>query len=202
MRGKLIIIEGGEGCGKTSQAKALVEYLNSKGINSEYCREPGSVPEAEKIRSILLDKENNLHDLSEVYLFQAARAEFYDKIVLPKLNQGINLVSDRSGISTLAYQGYAGGQDLKLIKELNNHSTFGIESDLVIIIDVDTTKGLSKEQDPDRFAAKGKDYHKKVHEGYLAVAKEIGAFILNYEEGEFNEMQNEIRKQVDELFEK
>ena len=201
-RGKYIVIEGGEGCGKSTQAKLLVEYLLSKEIQCVQAREPGSTKEAEQIRALLLNKENNLSSLSELFLFEAARAEFFRNDVIPKLEKGVSIVSDRSGYSTEAYQGYAGGIDLNLIKQLNDLATQGIRPGLSFIIDVNASKGLSREQDADRFAAKGLSYHEMVNRGYKEIAKRNpgSCILLPYVEGNIDGIQKQIRKEVDSRF--
>ena len=174
MKGKYIILESGEGAGKSTHAKLLVKFLNSLNFPAVYSREPGSTPEAEQIREVLKSKKNKLEALTELFLFEAARTEFFAKEVLKNRTKGITTVADRSGFSSEAYQGYAGGVDLDLIRKLNFRATAGIHPDLFFLIDIDARKGLSKEQNPDRFAAKGLGYHKKVNQGYREIAKRLG----------------------------
>ena len=202
MRGKYIIFESGEGGGKSTHAKLCVDYLNQNGINTVYSREPGSVAEAEKIRNVILDKENDLSSLTELYLFEAARAEFFRKVVLPNLENGISMVSDRSMYSSEAYQGYAGGVDLGLIKMLNEKSTFGIKPDLVVLINVNAEKGLAKETDSDRISDKGLNYHEKVNLGYLQIAKENPEIfkVIPYIENGLKEMKKMYFPKINELF--
>jgi len=201
-RGKYIIFEGGEGCGKSTHSNFVLDYLSKKGISVIKSREPGGVSEAEQIRNILLSKENSLHPLSELYLFQAARTEFFRKIIIPNLEKGISVLSDRSMYSSEVYQGYAGGIDLELIKSLNKKSTFGIKPDLVVLIDIDPKKGLERESSPDRMAKKGLDFHKKVNLGYLKVAKENHEFFLvvPYVENGLEEMKSLYLPKINELF--
>ena len=199
-RGKYIIFEGGEGCGKSTHSNFVLNYLNKEGYTSIKSREPGGIEVAEKIREILLDKNHSLDSLTELYLFEAARTEFFKQKVIPNLEKGINVISDRSGYSTEAYQGYAGGLSLDLIKSLNKKSTFGIKPDLTFIIDVPVKKGLEKEVDPDRFALKGKAYHKKVNQGYLEIAKRDNCIVIPYLEGNLKKMQNEILFHINKLF--
>jgi len=201
-RGKYIIFEGGEGCGKSTHSDFVLNYLNKKGISAIKSREPGGVSEAEQIRNVLLSKENTLHPLSELYLFQAARTEFFRKIIIPNLEKGSSVLSDRSMYSSEVYQGYAGGIDLELIKSLNKKSTFGIKPDLVVLIDIDPKKGLERESNPDRMAKKGLDFHKKVNLGYLKVAKENYEFFLvvPYIENGLEEMKSLYIPKINELF--
>jgi dTMP kinase len=197
-RGKLILIEGGEGCGKGEQSKRLLECFKEKNISALILREPGGTKEAELIREILLNKKNNLDSETELFLYEAARREIFQKKIIPELNNGKNIILDRSWPSTCAYQGYAGGISLDLIKNLNYIATLGINPDLLIIININYHKGLSKEKEPDRFALKGEEYHKKVNEGYLNIAKKYSNFsvIIPYQEGKPELMQKEIQKEI------
>lgn len=200
-KGKYIVIEGGEGCGKTTQAKLLIAYLESRRIECEYGREPGSTPEAEQIRNILLNKDNNLPPLTEVFLFQAARNLFFERDLIPKLERGITIVSDRSFYSTLAYQGHAGGIDLGKIEAMSDLATLRTRHDLAFILDVEASRGLSKEENADRFAAKGSDYHEKVNEGFREIARtHSNTVLIPYIDNGVHQMQTQIREYVYRLF--
>ena len=199
-KGKYIVIEGGEGCGKTTQSQLIYDYLVSKGINSILTREPGGVEEAEKIREILKDKANDLHPLTELFLFEAARTEFFRRVVVPNLKHDVIVISDRSGYSTEAYQGYAGEQDLNLIRHLNNLSTFDTSPDLAIIIDINPRVELIKEVVNDRFSQKGLEYHIKVRKGFLEVAKRNkNCRVVSYKPGNIKGTHREIRDYVERL---
>lgn len=202
-RGKYIIIEGGEGCGKTTQAELLYNYLTEKNIPCYLGREPGGIKCAEEMRGILKNKDYDISPIGELFGFEFARAEFFDKIVIPKLKEGVNVITDRSGYSTEAYQGYAGGVDLENIRFMNRIATKRIEPDLAIIIDIDSKKGLEKEVVKDRFSAKGSGYHQKVREGFLEIAKNNSCCVkIDYIENGKDEMQNQIRKYVDKIINK
>lgn len=194
-RGKYIVIEGGEGSGKSTQAKLLHESFVRSNIQCILAREPGGILESEKIRGILLDKENTLSPITELFLFEAARAEFFKKLVIPSLEEGKSVISDRSGYSSLAYQGYAGGLDLSLIEILNKQATFGIKPDLAFIIDIHAEKGLSKELQADRFAAKGLEYHTKVNQGFrdIALRYDNNTVLVPYIENQIEETHQRIR---------
>lgn len=201
-KGKYIIFEGGEGSGKGTHSSFLIEYLKSKKIPVEYTREPGGIKEAEEIRKIILSKENNISSLTELYLYEAARTEVFSKIIIPKLNSGITIVSDRSMYSTEAYQGYAGEINLELIRQLNNISTFGIKPDLAIFIDIDAKFGLEKELNPDRMAAKGLNYHEKVNAGYREIAKNnsVNSILVPYIKDGLEEMKSIYMPRINILF--
>ncbi|RLG10939.1 dTMP kinase [Candidatus Pacearchaeota archaeon] len=199
-RSYYIVIEGGEGCGKSTHAKLLTQFLNEKGLPAERKREPGSSTISEEIRGLVLSPKSDLTSLTELFLFEAARLEFFRKDVIPNLNKGVSIVADRSGYSTEAYQGYAGGIELDLIKQLNTLATFGIKPDLAFLLDIPAEKGLEKETNQDRFAIKGVKYHEKVNQGYRNVAKENPDVfvVIPYVEGKLKEMQEQIREYVHE----
>jgi len=197
-RGKLIVIEGGEGCGKTTQAELLNEYFLERNLPVYLGREPGGVAPAEDMRLILKNKNYEISPIGELFGFNFARSEFYDKIVIPNLEKGINTILDRSGWSTEAYQGYAGGIELETIKKLNEISTRNTKQDLGIIIDIDPEVGLKKEIEKDRISQKGLEYHKKVREGFLDICKKNeNCFVVDYKEGDIERMQEEIKIYVD-----
>jgi len=201
-QGKYVVFEGGEGCGKSTHSDFVLGYLTKNGIPAIKSREPGGISEAEQIRNILLKKENNLHALSELYLFEAARTEFFRKIIIPNLEKGISVLSDRSMYSSEAYQGYAGGIDLKFIRDLNKKSSFGIKPDLVVLITIDAEKGLVKESHPDRMSGKGIEFHRKVNLGYLKIAEDNSDFffVVPYIEKGLEKMKSLYLPRINKLF--
>jgi len=200
-KGKLIILEGGEGSGKTIQISLLEEWFNQKRIPYITTREPGGTPEGERIRGVLLNREMDLPPLAEFFLYESDRSVQYLKTIKPNLEKGINILSDRSWPSTEAYQGAAGNVDINLVKQLNRVATFGIMPDLLMILDIDPRRGLNQEELPDRFAEKGLEYHLKVREGYLDIAKRYPKFstIISYEHNNISGMQEKIRTHVEKI---
>jgi len=201
-RGKYIVIEGGEGCGKTYQSDLLFQELSKRGVNCFLGREPGGIKSAEEMRQILKHNPEDISPIGELFGYEFARAEFFDKIVIPKLNEGTTIISDRSGYSTLAYQGYAGKVNLNWIKQMNRIATRGIKPDLAFIIDINPEIGLSKEVVKDRFSAKGLEYHQKVRQGYLEVARSNPEIcnVIEYIPNGAWEMHLDIRNYVNKLF--
>ncbi len=187
---------------ENNSCKRLFHIFNIKRNKSIYSREPGGIKVAEKIRAILLDKQDNLDPLTELYLFEAARTEFFKNLVIPTLEKGESIILDRSGYSSEAYQGYAGGISLELIQKLNYESTFWIKPDLVVLIDIPAKKGLEKEVDKDRFGNKGLSFHKKVNKGYLEIAKaNPGLFlIIPYIENGLEQMKSKYLPKINEIF--
>ena len=204
-QGIYILLEGGEGCGKSTQAKILVDNLISEGRDCIYLHEPGITIEGNFIAEILRNPKNSLDSVTELFLFEAARRDAFRKVVAPALEEGKIIIADRSGISTLVYQGYAGDADLelterlKLIRNLNSIATLGITPDLTLILDVPVEIGLARETDPSRFAAKGKEYHEKVNDAYRTIARQEGFPLLPYIENGIEETQLRIRTHVDPI---
>lgn len=172
--GRFIVLDGPEGCGKTTQAAHLVRRLREKGRQATAVRDPGSTPVSERIRDVLLDKRLPEMDArTEVFLYMASRAEMMTRIVRPALEVGLVVVSDRFISSTVAYQGYAGGIEPDLIWELGRAACGGIEPDLTVILDVDVETGFARlGGDRDRVESKERAYHEKVRQGFLAMARE------------------------------
>jgi len=144
-KGLFITFEGLEGCGKTTQAKMLFDFLIKQKIPSIYTKEPGGTKIGDKIRKILLDQKNDGMDYkSEMLLFLASRAENVRLIILPALEEGKVVISDRFYDSTTAYQGYGRGIDLKIIKHLNNLVVGEAIPDLTFTLDIDPYEGLRR----------------------------------------------------------
>jgi len=201
MKGKYIIIEGGEGCGKTTQANLLFNWLNELNIPCYLGREPGGIAPAEDVRKILKNPEYQIDSISELFGFAFARSLFFEQIVEPNRKKGNHFIADRSGFSTEAYQGYAGGVLLKNIKLINKIAMRNIKPDLGFIIDIDPLIGLKNEIEKDRFGKKGLKYHQKVRQGFLDIANQNQdlCVIISYKENDITSMQTEIRTYVSKL---
>ena len=176
-----VTLEGIEGCGKSTQARRLVDRLEEAGVSSILTLEPGGTPIGKEIRRILLDSKNqDLSPLSELLLYEADRALHMEMVIKPALVKKKWVVCDRFFDATTAYQGYARGQDPELIKLLNDRASFGIGPDITFLIDCPVEIGLERalkrnkimEQDgQDRFEKEAMDFHTAVREGYLSIAK-------------------------------
>lgn len=172
-KGMFITFEGGEGSGKSTHSKLLCDFLRRKGIKVLHTREPGGTSISEKIRKILLDPKNKEMDvISEMLLYMAARAEIIKQKIAPSLKKGNIVICDRFIDATLAYQGYAGGIDISIIKKIGGLVTKNISPDVTFFLDIDVKKGLQRSgRDKDRIERKSIFYHKKVRKGYLSIAK-------------------------------
>ncbi len=198
MKGKFITFEGSEGCGKSTQSELLYRYLKSKKFSVIYLREPGGVKLSEQIRKILLDPQNKISPKAETLLYMAARAEVVREIIQPALKAGKIVVCDRFLDSTLAYQGYGLGIDIKMIKLIGNFATGGIKPDLTIFLDLAVEKGLAhRNRSKDRIEQRSLNYHALVRRGYLKLADlEPGRIKIVKVENDLNSTQENIREIV------
>ena len=181
MKGKFIVIEGIDGCGKSTQIDALYNWLPKSGLmnkNSELIktREPGGTPFGEKLREILLiqDNFNSPSNLTELLLYAADRAEHISKIISPELKKNNWVISDRFADSTLAYQGYGRNLNRKIIKQLNSIVCQGEKPDLTFFLDISPEESIfrRKHQVPDRIESEGINFLNKVNLGFKEIAKE------------------------------
>ncbi|MDR3306570.1 MAG: dTMP kinase [Endomicrobium sp.] len=179
-KGIFVTIEGGEGSGKTTQSRLLKDYLENLGRKVLFTREPGGTVFAESIRKILLSPNSRPVPLSELFLYEAARAQHMEEFVIPALKAGKVVICDRFTDATVAYQGYGRNLDLKLINLLNKKATFGVSPKLTVYLDIDPKKGLNKAKildkefygsDGDRIERESVLFHNNVRKGYLSQAK-------------------------------
>lgn len=172
MTGLFIAFEGGDGAGKSTQATLLQAALTQSGHTVVVTREPGGSPIAEKIRQVVLDVAHaGLNDRSEALLFAASRAEHVAKTIRPALARGEIVISDRYMDSSIAYQGIARGLGLEEIQNLNLWATENLVPDLTILLDVETTAGLGRVEDPNRLEEESADFHTEVREAFLQLAR-------------------------------
>ncbi len=179
-RGFFVSFEGGDGCGKTTQMRLLLERLRSLGKDVLETAEPGGTAIGRQIRRILLDSANDaLSSRAEMLLYFACRAQNVDEWIRPALAAGRIVVSDRFTDSTLAYQGEGRGLTAELVRELHSIACQEVLPDLTIYLDIDYRTGLARararnaEQDgPDesRMEAQAEEFHDRVRQGYLALA--------------------------------
>jgi dTMP kinase len=177
--GIFITLEGVEGSGKTTQAAILAGALRAQGHRVTMTHEPGGTRAGEAIRAIFLDPAVSLHVASELLLVLADRAQHVREKLRPALAAGEIVISDRYSDSTVAYQGYGRGFDLKLLGDLNRLASDGMRPDLTIVLDCPVETGLARTKarvkgdvrGPDRFEGEQVEFHRKVRDGFLAVAR-------------------------------
>lgn len=166
--GRFIVFEGGEGCGKSTQASLL-----AGAIDAYLTREPGGTVLGEKVRDILLEiGEHDLHARAELLLLAAARAQHVEELIVPTLRSGKNVVCDRFSGSTIAYQGYGRELPIEDVMVANEIATQGLQADMTILLDLPYELSLERRGvTPDRIEAAGEDFHVRVFEGFRAIAK-------------------------------
>lgn len=167
--GKFIVLDGGDGCGKSTQAAMLREYISSQGVEAVAFRDPGGTEIGEKIRDILLDPGHHKMGVgAELLLYMAARAQLWEECIGPALAEGKCVVMDRWLSSTCAYQGYAGGAGIERVLKIAADSLERVWPDVVIVLDVDLeTAAARMDRELDRMEQKGDEYHEKVRQGFL-----------------------------------
>ncbi|AFY42041.1 dTMP kinase [Nostoc sp. PCC 7107] len=176
MSGKLIVFEGVEGCGKTTQMQLCGQWLESLGISVVVTREPGGTELGSHLRRLLLEKSEDkpVADVTELLLYAADRAQHVEQELKPNLAVGRYILCDRYTDSTVAYQGYGRGLNMSLIEQLNYIATSGLTSDLTIWLDVDVEVGLSRKHGEavglDRIEQEAITFHRRVQQGYSQLA--------------------------------
>lgn len=170
-RAPFIVFEGGEGAGKSTQSRALADYLEARGHRVRRTREPGGTPAAEAIRAVLLDPANTgLDDRAEALLFAAARGDHAARVIRPALAAGDIVISDRYLDSSVAYQGVARDLGAERVADLSLWATGGLVPDLTIVLDVDPAVGLARVVGPDRLESEPVEWHRRVRQAFLDIA--------------------------------
>jgi dTMP kinase len=181
-KGRLISFEGLDGAGKTTQMDLLERWLQARGVSYVRTREPGGTPLGVEIRRLLLNRPDlAIVPLAEAFLFQADRAQHFATLVIPALGEGKLVISDRCFDASIAYQGYARGVGVELVEQLSMLATQGYKPDLTILLDLDPSEvhrrtGTTSDQsgareELTRFDAEAEDFHRRVQEGFRALAR-------------------------------
>ncbi len=170
--GRFIVLDGPDGCGKSSQARLLMDWLQGQGVSTVGFRDPGATVIGEKIREILLSPAHEaMTTPAEVLLYMAARVQLWAEKIKPALSEGQCVVLDRWLSSTCAYQGYAGAFGMEKVIEIAQASLERVWPDLTIILDVDLQTAAQRlKRELDRMERKGDGYHGRVREGFLKLA--------------------------------
>jgi dTMP kinase len=170
-----ITFEGGEGSGKSVQARALYRRLCRLSIPAVLTHEPGGTPPGERIARLLKwTQDTDISPLTELCLFNASRAQLVEEIIKPNLESGKVVICDRYDDSTTAYQSYGRGLDLEMVMTINNAATQGLKPDLTVLLDITVEEGHTRKagKKPDRFEQEDITFHRRVREGYLKMAAE------------------------------
>ncbi len=175
LAGRFLVVDGPDGAGKSTQTALLADVLRKGGLAVRQVRDPGGTAIGDRIREILLDPScDEMAVRTELMLYMASRAQLVAEIVLPALQGGECVLSDRYISSTIAYQG-AGGADVDEVRTVGDIAVGGLWPDLTIILDLPSDEGLAraaKRSDPDRMEAKARAFHRRVRELFLAQANE------------------------------
>lgn len=185
MSAPFIVLEGGEGSGKTTQVALLSAWLDELGVAHVVAREPGGTPVGEAVRSVVLGRTDlEMPAESELFLYLTSRAAFVRDVVRPALAAGKVVVADRFDLSTLAYQGYGRGLPVEEVRRSVALATGGLQPDLTILLDVSVEEGTARQRTggnregqfellhkPDRIESEGEAFLQRVREGYLALAE-------------------------------
>ena len=171
-KGLFISFEGGDGAGKSTQLKKIREYMEERGLETVFTREPGGTPIGEKIRNVILDVDNReMTDYTESYLYAASRAQVVREVIRPALMEGKVVVCDRFVDSSIAYQGYGRGLGRETVWNINKDAVGDCMPDLTIFLDIDPGKADrrmgSRTERRDRLEVAGVDFHQKVYDGYM-----------------------------------
>lgn len=174
------MLEGADGCGKSTQSRRLVARLEARGLPVVHVREPGSTRVGEAVRSLLLDRGTGaLSARTETLLYLAARAQLVEEIVVPALAAGTHVVCERWTLSTEVYQGIAAGLGADVVRAAAPLAENDVRPDLVIVLDVEEGAGLRRLAGaPDRMESKGADFHLRVVRGYRELARGRARHVL------------------------
>ncbi len=216
MNGKLIVFEGVEGCGKTTQISRSRDWLLTSGIFKSLgdfgnqtpvvvTREPGGTSLGSALRQLLLEGQAlQIEDRAELLLYAADRAQHVEEFIKPLLGKGAIVLCDRYTDSTIAYQGYGRGLDLKLIEQLNQIATGGLEGDLTVWLDVDVKIGLHRARvrgKADRIEQAELSFHQRVQAGFAQLASLYPERIVRIDASQNEEaVQLEIREILSQRF--
>ena len=210
MKGKFIVLEGIDGCGKTTQINELSKWLPKSGLIDKNAtliktREPGGSILGREIRDMILNtnKSNSPSILTELLLYSADRAEHISKIIIPALQNGDWIISDRFSGSTLAYQGYGREISIDIIKKLENIVCQNIKPDLTIFLEISPEESILRRKNKvaDRIESEGLDFLKKVNHGFKLIALENNWEIIKASE-DLNSISHQIQTSLINKFSK
>lgn len=206
-RGYFITMEGGEGAGKSSILASIGAYLTTRGCEVVATREPGGIPIAEQIRSVILDTNNTKMDgRTEALLYAAARSQHYAEKIAPAIREGKTVLCDRFIDSSLAYQGYARGLGIEDIRLINEFAIDNVLPDLTIYLDVDPEVGLRRihqhgNREINRLDLESLAFHQNVREGYLALVRRFPERIVPVDANRtMDEVFADVKRALDRFF--
>jgi dTMP kinase len=198
LAGKFIVLDGPDGCGKSTQVELLGQWLGENGVSYKLLRDPGTTAIGEKIRQVLLSVEHStMTTETEVLLYMAARVQLWHEVIGPALKEDKCVVLDRWLSSTCAYQGWAGGFGIERVIKIAEDCLERPWPDLTIILDVDLETAAKRlKRDLDRVEQKGVGYHQKVRQGFLKLAEQIPVAVVIDATEEVEKVHKNVTEQV------
>ncbi|MGI6737550.1 MAG: dTMP kinase [Anaerovoracaceae bacterium] len=201
-KGIFITVEGGDGAGKSTQLDFIRRYLEDRGENALFTREPGGTPISEKIRAIILDKHNtDMSPITEMLLYAASRAQHVQQLIGPALSRGRIVVCDRFVDSSIVYQGYARGLGDQ-VSVVNGYAIGGYLPDITFLLKVDPAVGAARIEDAehDRLENESPAFHEKVYQGYLRLEQQFPDRVVGIDAGgTVEEVNRQIQWHLDRL---
>lgn len=199
MRGKFIVLEGLDGCGKTTQANILKSNLEEKGYTVMLSREPGGNVVSERLREIILDKSiTDMHPITEMYLYAASRCQLVHQVIKPALEAGKTVILDRFLLSSIAYQGYGRGLGEKAVRDINAYAIEGLSPDLTILFDM-KRKEERLDREKDRMELLSSEFFDRVYEGYMSAYDKDSTLVIDATDT-IEAIADRIKGRVEELF--
>lgn len=196
---KFITFEGIDGCGKSTQARLLLEYMNKSGVETILVREPGGTNISESIREILLHSSSGqMGDRTESLLMTASRAQLTQEVIIPNMEQGKFVIADRYSDSTLAYQGGGRNLDIEWLIELNNYATFTLLPDITFFVDIRSEEALRRlDSNKDRIEGEGIEFQARVRKTYHELAERFNdRYIILDGYGEIDDIHQKVLNEM------
>jgi len=196
---KFITFEGIDGCGKSTQARLLLDYMNKSGVETILVREPGGTNISESIREILLHSSSGqMGDRTESLLMTASRAQLTQEVIIPNMDQGKFVIADRYSDSTLAYQGGGRNLDLEWLIELNNYATFTLLPDITFFVDIRSEEALRRlDSNKDRIEGEGIEFQARVRKTYHELAERFNdRYIILDGYGEIDDIHQKVLNEM------
>lgn len=172
--GVFVTLEGGDGAGKSTLLNLITKEFNSRKIPHFCTREPGGTSVSEQIRALILNPDSHMESLTELFLYEASRHEHVVKVIKPKLNEGVHVLCDRFTTSSLAYQGYGRGLGAKLVGDLNNIATTGLNPNIIIWLKIEPSiakKRAEQRGQKDRLEKEFDQFHENVYKGFQELSQ-------------------------------
>ena len=204
MKGIFITFEGIDGCGKSTQTSMCKTWLEELGRTVLLVREPGGTKIGERIRELLLDKKNSsMAPLTELFLFEAARAQIVEEVIKPALSEGKIVICDRFFDSSYAYQGCARGLGPEMVSHLNMDATGGLAPDITFFLDISVEGAIKRRnvrgEEKDRIESAGDAFQEKVRQGFIRAASEDGRIVTVDASLSPDEIFAQIREKIEAL---